>query len=97
MKRLRQFFAGMMFGQSQVRREPAQLESPLLQLSVTPTEGLLGLFLQRVIAFLVPARMEGLFGMPAFIEIQFDSDEPCYKSRRLCCDWIVVGNDDWRI
>ena len=28
MKRLRQFFAGMMFGQSQVRREPARLNQP---------------------------------------------------------------------
>ena len=50
MKRLRKFFAGMLFGQSQVRREPAQLERPPFQLSMTSTEGLLSLFVLSDVA-----------------------------------------------
>ena len=46
----------MLFGQSQVRRKPPQLESPPFQLSMTSTEGLLSLFVQRAITepFLKP-------------------------------------------
>ena len=50
MKRLRQFFAGMLFGQSQVRRESPQLKCTTFQLGMAPTEGLLSLFARTDIA-----------------------------------------------
>src|SRR5262245_22979556 len=86
MKRLRQFFAGMLFGQSQVRREAAQLERPPFQLSMTSTEGLLSLFLQRAITLLVPARLKSLLSTAAFGDIQFNSDEQHYVSISIAMD-----------
>src|SRR5204863_4344756 len=86
MKRLRQFFADMLFGQSQVRREPAQLERPLFQLSMTSTDGLISLFAQRAITFLVPARLESLLGPYAFSDIQVQARQADYLSLGITMD-----------
>src|SRR5262249_37836000 len=64
--------ARILLGQSQLGREPAQLERSPLKLSVTSAESLLSLFVQRALTFLVPARLESRLSAAAFGDIQID-------------------------
>src|SRR5262249_15185877 len=72
MKRPGQLFPRVLLGQGQLRRKPTQLERPSFELNMTSTEGLLSLFLQLAITFLVPARLQSLFSKAAFGDIQID-------------------------
>src|SRR5262245_14362882 len=50
---------------------------------MTSTEGLLSVFLQRAITFLVTTRLERFLGAPTLGDIQFNSGEIDYLSVRI--------------
>src|SRR5262249_39813987 len=70
-----QLFPGVLLSQSQLRSKPPQLKRPSFQLSMASTEGVLCLLVQHAITFLVASRLDGFLGVPAFSDIEFESDE----------------------
>src|SRR5215467_14481721 len=66
--------------QSQLRRQPAQLDCSLFQLRMTSAESFLRLFLQSAIMLLVAASLALLFGATALRDIQLEPGEPYYLS-----------------
>src|SRR5262249_20666071 len=83
MKCAGQLSACVLLRQSQLRREPPQLECSLLQLRmtlfqlrVTPAECVLSLAMQGPLAFFIAACLENFLGAAAFCDVQIDPTHP---------------------
>src|SRR5215813_8799573 len=85
MKRLGKLSAGILLGQSQLGREPSQLECSLFQLRMTSfqlrmtlAECLLSLFVHGAITFFLAARLEKVLGATTLRDIQIEAGKQHY-------------------